>query len=173
MPAFRFSPTAERPDSPPPSYGVPADGGDLVPWEHVIERLGQAVAYWLATTGSDGRPHVVPVWGVLVDDDLCLEVGGSSTAKVRHLHRDPRVAVHLDDADDVVIVHAVAHFIVPDGDLAMLLVDAFRAKYPGYLPEVDAWDDGSLVRIDPRTVLAWRDMPSATRWRCSGAGPGA
>src|SRR6187551_1688349 len=150
MPAFRLGSPAERPDSPPPSYGVPTDGGSMVPWDHVIERLDEAVAYWLATTGSDGRPHVVPVWGALVDDDLYLEVGASSTAKVRHLHRDPRVAVHLDDADDVVIVHAVAHFIVPARDLANLLVDAFRAKYPGYLPEANAWDDGSLVHIDPR-----------------------
>ena len=165
MPAFRFRPHAERPDSPPPSYGVPTDGGSLVPWEHVIERLGHAVAYWLATTGSDGRPHVVPVWGAIVDDDLYLEVGARSTAKVRNLQHEPRVAVHLDDADDVVIVHGTARFIVPTGDLEDLMVDAFRAKYPGYLPEAGAWDDGSLVLIDPRTVLAWRDMPSATRWR--------
>jgi hypothetical protein len=165
MHAFRIAPPAERPSSPPPSYGVPTVGGTLVPWDHVIDRLKVAAAYWLATTGTDGRPHVVPVWGVFADDDVYLEVGASSTAKVRHLHRDPGVVVHLDDADDVVIVHGAAHFIVPTGDLATLLVEAFRAKYPGYVPEPDAWDDGSLVRIDPRTILAWRDMPTATRWR--------
>jgi nitroimidazol reductase NimA-like FMN-containing flavoprotein (pyridoxamine 5'-phosphate oxidase superfamily) len=64
----------------------------------------------MATIGTDGRPHIVPVWGVLADDDLYLEVGAPSTAKVRHLQRDPRVAVHVDDADDVVIVERRARF---------------------------------------------------------------
>ena len=149
MPAFRVPPPAERPASPPASYGVPTEGGSLVAWEHVLARLRSASAYWMATTARDGRPHVVPVWGVTADDDLYLEVGAASTAKVRHLRRDPRVAVHLDDADDVVVIEGTVRFVAPAGELARLLVEGFRAKYPGYLPEVDAWDDGSLVRVDP------------------------
>jgi hypothetical protein len=134
----------------------------------VLERLRLATAYWLATTGPDGRPHVVPVWGVLVDDDLYLEVGAASTAKVQHLRRDPRVAVHLDDAQDVVLLEGAARFVIPTGGLSDLLVAAFGSKYAGYAPGPDAWDEGSLVLIEPRTVFAWRDMPSATRWRMAG-----
>jgi nitroimidazol reductase NimA-like FMN-containing flavoprotein (pyridoxamine 5'-phosphate oxidase superfamily) len=170
--AFRSPPPAERPASPPASYGVPQQGGELVPWEHVVERLRAATGYWLGTVTPDGRPHVVPVWGVLVDDDLYLETGAPETAKMRNLARERRVHVHLDDVDDVVIVTGEAVFVAPTLALGTALAQAFHAKYPGYDPAPDAWGpdtDGGLARIDPDTVLAWRDMPTATRWRLRGA----
>ena len=40
---------AERPDTPGPDYGVPATGGTMVEWGHVLERLSSADAYWIAT----------------------------------------------------------------------------------------------------------------------------
>jgi nitroimidazol reductase NimA-like FMN-containing flavoprotein (pyridoxamine 5'-phosphate oxidase superfamily) len=166
--AFRAAPPAERPTSPPASYGVPQPGGELIPWGHVIERLAAASGYWLGTVTPDGRPHVVPVWGVVVDDDLYLETGAPETAKMRNLARERRVHVHLDDVDDVVIVTGEAVLVQPSGELAEALARAFHAKYPGYDPPPDAWGpegDGGLTRIDPETVLAWRDMPTATRWR--------
>ena len=38
--------------------------------------------------------------------------------------------------------------------------------------EPDRWDQGSAWRIAPESVLAWRDMPTATRWRFNRAGVG-
>ena len=35
----------------------------------------------------------------------------------------------------------------------------------GDIPEPERWDKGSAWRIAPESVLAWRDMPTATRWR--------
>jgi pyridoxamine 5'-phosphate oxidase-like protein len=62
--AFARELPAERPRTPDVSYGVPADGGVFVGWGECVERLRTAEAYWLATTGPKGSPHVVPVWGV-------------------------------------------------------------------------------------------------------------
>jgi hypothetical protein len=131
----------------------------------VVDRLGGATAYWLATVTPGGRPHVVPIWGVLVGNELYLETGAPQTAKNRNLAASAEVAVHLDDADDVVILRGRAMPIAPPPDLGQALATAFHAKYPGYEPTAAAWADGGLVRVEPRTVLAWRDMPSATRWR--------
>lgn len=50
----------------------------------------------VATDAPDGHPHVVPVWFVLDGDDLVVTTM-SSSAKARHLARDPRVAVTVDD----------------------------------------------------------------------------
>jgi PPOX class probable F420-dependent enzyme len=50
----------------------------------------------LATTRDDGRPHAVPVCFVLDDDDV-LFVTNDGTAKGRHLQRDPRVTLVVDD----------------------------------------------------------------------------
>jgi PPOX class probable F420-dependent enzyme len=50
----------------------------------------------LATVGPDGHPHVVPVWFVLDGEHLVVTTM-SGSAKARHLARDPRVAVSVDD----------------------------------------------------------------------------
>jgi hypothetical protein len=39
-------------------------------WESVRGQLVEAKQYWLATNRADGRPHVVPVHGLWVDDLL-------------------------------------------------------------------------------------------------------
>jgi hypothetical protein len=137
----------------------------MVDWTSVVERLRAASAYWLATVTRSHGPHVVPVWGVLVRDDLYLEIGAPETAKARNLAANPAVAVHLDGVDDAVIVLGTAAPVRPDPDLGTELAATFRAKYAGYLPGPTAWDGGGLVRIEPATLLAWRDMPTATRWR--------
>jgi hypothetical protein len=163
--AFDREPPRERPDSPPASYGVPETGGSFVEWSSFVDRLGSASAYWIATVSRAGRPHVVPIWGVLVRGDLYLETGAPGTAKNRNLASNPNVFVHLDNVDDAVMVRGTASEVHPDPELGGELAAAFAAKYANYGPSPHAWDDGGLVRIDPETVLAWRDMPTATRWR--------
>src|SRR5262245_26996081 len=100
-------PPAERPVSPPPSYGVPVEGGELVPWSFVIDRLRDATAYWLVTVRADGRPHAMPVWGVFVDEYLFLETD-PGTRKARNLAANSAVVVHPDGADEAVIVEGTA-----------------------------------------------------------------
>ena len=55
------------------------------PWPDVIERLRMSSGYWIATVTPDGRPHVVPIWGVFVGNDLFLETGAPGTVKNRNL----------------------------------------------------------------------------------------
>jgi nitroimidazol reductase NimA-like FMN-containing flavoprotein (pyridoxamine 5'-phosphate oxidase superfamily) len=163
---FAAEPQRERPDSPPESYGVPRSGGEFVAWVHVVRRLTDAEGYWLATVTPSGRPHVVPIWGVMVDGELYLETGAPETVKNRNLERNRNIAVHLDGVTDTIIVRGTAEPTRPDhGTLGAALAAAFRAKYPGYEPEPNGWDDGGLYRVAPSSVLAWGDMPTATRWR--------
>jgi hypothetical protein len=53
----------------------------------------------------------------------------------------------------------------PDLTLGALLAAAYAAKYKDYAPEPTGWDEGGLHRFAPRVMLAWREMPTATRWR--------
>ena len=101
----------------------------------------------------------------MVDDDLFLETGAPHTAKVRHLASNPAVAVHLDGVNDALIVRGRAIACRPDAPLGASLASAFAAKYQGYAPTPGDWDDGGLHRLVPIVMLAWRDMPTATRWR--------
>jgi len=50
----------------------------------------------LATVTAGGRPHVVPVWFVLDDDDLVFSTHETSQ-KAKSLRRDRRVACCIDD----------------------------------------------------------------------------
>jgi nitroimidazol reductase NimA-like FMN-containing flavoprotein (pyridoxamine 5'-phosphate oxidase superfamily) len=162
--AFADPPPPERPTSPPASYGVPQAGGEMVDWRFVIERLAAARNYWLGTVTADGRPHTAPIWGVFVDDDLYLETS-PQTRKARNLARRSAVTVHIELGDEAVIVEGEAAEIRPEAPLGEALARAFAQKYVGYRPAADAWDGGSLYHVSPVTVFAWRDMPTAVRWR--------
>ena len=163
--AFGQELAAERPLTPDVAYGVPVNGGSMVDWTECVDRLREAQAYWLATVKSDGSPHVVPVWGVMVGDDLYLETGAPNTAKARNLTKNPSVAIHLDGINDALIVHGRAVPCRPDPALGASLAAAMTAKYKDYAPKPTDWDAGGLHRLEPRVMLAWRDMPTATRWR--------
>jgi len=163
--AFTVEPPRERPDSPPESYGVPPRGGTFVEWAHVVERLAAADGYWIGTVTPDHRPHVVPIWGCMVGEDLYLETGDPGTIKNRNLAANQNVMVHLDDVGDVVIVRGRAVEVRPDPELGRGLAAEMHRKYPDYEPAPESWDGGGMWRIDPETVLAWLEMPTATRWR--------
>jgi PPOX class probable F420-dependent enzyme len=51
----------------------------------------------LATVGSDGRPHVAPVWFDVDDDGSLVFNTGRATVKGRNLTRDPRASLCVDD----------------------------------------------------------------------------
>jgi len=163
---FAVEPTRERPDSPPRSYGVPRRGGTFIEWPHVIDRLTTSEGYWLGTVTPAGRPHVVPIWGCFVGNDLYLETGAPDTIKNRNLAGNPNVWVHLDDVNDAVMVRGRGVELRSlDRDLGEALAAAMSGKYKGFDPTPDAWDNGGMWRIDPESVLAWKAMPTSTRWR--------
>ena len=59
------------------------------------QRLGR-----MATVGSDGAPHVVPVGFRLAADGESIEIGGhglSKSKKWRDLYSNPRIAIVVDD----------------------------------------------------------------------------
>lgn len=68
------------------------DARPPVTWAEARRRLEEADTYWLATARPDGRPHVVPVLAVWVDDALHVSAG-AGTRKGRNLARDPRCVV--------------------------------------------------------------------------------
>lgn len=144
---------------------MPRRGGAFIGWAHVIDRLTDAEGYWIGTVTPSNRPHVVPIWGCFVDGDLYMETGAPETVKNRNLAANPNVFIHLDDVNDVVIVRGRAVEIRPDAELGGALAAAMHGKYKDYEPTPESWDNGGMWRIEPETVLAWKEMPSATRWR--------
>jgi hypothetical protein len=45
-------------------YQMPETRENLVSWDFVVEQMSPSRHYWIRTVFPDGRPHVVPVWGI-------------------------------------------------------------------------------------------------------------
>jgi hypothetical protein len=123
---MRQPPRASRPHM--PGYGIlgPTEGTGLLPWWWATERLTSSHDYWLATTWPDGRPHVMPVWGVWLDDALWFSSSRGSR-KIDNLRHDPRCVATTDDARDPVVVEGRGE-IATDRPRIAAFLDASNAK---------------------------------------------
>jgi len=155
--AASAGPEASRPHV--PGYGIPATAKGMLPWSHADERLASSLHYWVATTSSDGRPHSVPVWGVWVDGAVCFG-GGPDTRWSRNLQANPKVAVHLEKGDDVVILEGnVDKVEKPDDPLVARVQEAYKAKYKMPHPP-------PFWVLRPSVAFAWhKDLRTATRFK--------
>lgn len=155
----------------PEGYGVPETSDGLLEWSQVEARLVDSAQYWMATTRPDGRPHVVPRWGVWVDGRLWYD-GAPTTLHRRNVDRNPACTLHLEDGWKAVIVDGTAQGASPPGiEFGARLAGEFTRKYAerGYEPQPDAWegpDAGGLVVFTPDRALAWFEFPNdVTRFR--------
>jgi hypothetical protein len=95
------------------------------------------------------------VWGVWLEGAVWFGTNPSST-KGRNIARDPRIVVHLESGDDVVILEGAVELpeTLPEGVAA-----AYEEKY-GHRVE-------RLFALRPRVAHTWteRDFArNATRW---------
>jgi PPOX class probable F420-dependent enzyme len=148
------APACARPNF-PASYGIQPEPAGMLAWEDAARRLEQARNYWLCTTTADGRPHARPVWAVWLADRLCFSTDVSSV-KGRNIARDPRVTVHLESGDDVVIVDGVVEPIPPA--LAEPLAEAYKNKYDW---AVTVGESGWYA-IRPLRAYAWSEASFPT-----------
>lgn len=164
-PAGRAEPKADRPAM-SPDYGLldAASGSGLLPWSWVEERMSRSRNYWIGTTRPDGRPHVMPVWGIWLDGTFYF--GTSRRAqKARNLAQSPELVVHLESGDEAVILEGVAEEVTDLGVLTRY-ADAYQAKYQFRPDPNDA--AGLTLALRPRVAFAWLEsdfVGSATRWR--------
>ena len=121
-------------------------------------RLAAARNYWMCTSMPSGAPHAAPVWGVVIGGTLYL-YSERRTVKARNLAADPRVVVHLESGEDVVIVRGTAEDVGTPGQVPEVMA-ALSAKYTGeedrqYLPDADPAFD-VVYAIRPRSAMMWR-----------------
>lgn len=114
----------------------------------------------VATVRADGRPHVTPVWFDLDGDDLVFTTA-STSLKGRHLARDRRVSLCVDDE------RKPYSFVMIEGEVSLEDdLDALRAwatRIGGrYMGKQRAKEYGArngvpgevLVRVRARRVVA-------------------
>lgn len=155
-----MTPTAELLDL-PAAYGAPKK---KLAWAAVRQELEQAPAYWLATVRRDGRPHVVPLDGLWVDD--VWYYGGSDRAVHRRTAlAHPDATMHLADPTRAVVVEGEVRLTTPAAELAQRLADHANEKYAHYGLRNEAFAYAEVLALHPRRVLAWTAFPKdATRF---------
>ena len=95
----------------------------------------------LATIGSDGLPHVVPLgWSYNAEHDT-IDIGGlelAKTQKFRNVQADSRVAFVVDD-------------VLPPWRPRAVMLRGHAAA----LEHSDTGDGGALIRLTPTEVVSW------------------
>lgn len=154
------------PDRPvmPAEYGVDRSAREeMLPWRYVSERMAGARNYWIATTRPDGRPHVIPVWGLWFDEAFTFSTDARSR-KGRNVASNPHAVVHLESGDEVVILEGVVERVT-DREQLTRFVALYDDKY-GVTVDVDH-PAFAVFRLRPSVAFAWqeRDFPNtASRW---------
>lgn len=126
-------------------------------WEQVSTQLREAKHYWLCTVRPSGRPHVVPRWGVFLDNKFYYD-GSSNTRHAQNLAANKYTVLHLESGEHAVILEGVSKTAgKPTPELALRLAKAIGDKYSalGYSPKPNQWDDGGLYVFTPRKCIAW------------------
>jgi PPOX class probable F420-dependent enzyme len=121
------------------------------------EFLSRPLSAIVATLAEDGRPSQSVVWFVPDGDTIWFSTGPSS-AKVRHLRRDPRISVLVISADGGSYVRidgraAIDEQVGPPARLSLI------SRYVGP-DEAPAWIEGhplpapnTLVRVHPARIV--------------------
>ncbi|TDB77097.1 pyridoxamine 5'-phosphate oxidase family protein [Actinomadura sp. KC216] len=160
-------PVAERLSSP---SGSPLTS---LTWLDARTRIAEGEDYLVATSGPNGRVHVVPVLAVWLDGAVCFNTGRDAR-KARYLAHNDSCAVTVPGPDVDLVVEGTAH-IMRDAGRLQRVAELFPTKYPWWHPFVQDGEFHAPGDADPRHVFAVKPAVvfafgkekgfSATRWR--------
>lgn len=155
-----------------PGYGIlgPDEGSGLLPWPWARQLLAESRYYWVCTVRPDGRPHVMPVWGVWDADELWFS-SALRSRKALNLAHDPRCTAATQDPENPVVVEGGVSVIHHTERLARF-TEVSNAKY-GTDYSVDFYDPAvnGVYVLRPGWAFALRHddfAGSPTRWRFDG-----
>ena len=110
----------------------------------------------IATVGTNGQPHVVPVGFRYNPDTDTIDIGGHNFAqrkKWRDVQQNPRVAVVIDDVASV--QPWTVRGIEIRGEAEMLMTGG-ETVVTGF--------DSAMFRITPKRIVSWGINPAADAW---------
>ena len=149
-----------------PGYDLPKSTKGLLSWKWAEQRLRRSRNYWLATVRPEGRPHVMPVWGLWLDGVFYFSTGRQSR-KSRNLEENARCVICTEKTEEAVILEGVARE-VPGRSLRQKFLALYERKY--------GWDMSSfkedilslkepIYAVYPLVVFGLTEnLKNATRW---------
>jgi PPOX class probable F420-dependent enzyme len=109
----------------------------------------------VATLGKDGAPHLTTLWYAVVDGDIVFETF-SKSQKIVNLHRDPRIAVLLEDGTEYDKLRGVSingrAELYDDPEVVFKYALAMMKKNQPEIPE-DALEGAARMMSQKRTAV--------------------
>jgi len=160
-------PTLSRPYM-PKDYGIKdaTEGTGLLPWSRACEQLEKSRNYWVITARPDGRPHAMPVWGLWFEDAFYFGTG-ANTVNGRNIAANPRIVMHLESGDDVVILEGTVEE-VKDRDLLARLDKPYHVKYDFHMIDENGNNYMPVYTLKHHLAFAWLEKDftgSPTRYQ--------
>jgi PPOX class probable F420-dependent enzyme len=129
----------------------------------IRRRLGDARVAHLATTGGNGRPHIVPICFVVVSEEIFFAVDHkpkrtSDLQRLRNIAVNPQVAMLADQYEEDwsrlwwIRVDGRAHMLNAADASSEHAIDALAARYPQYRR---ARPSGPVVSIHIERLSGW------------------
>ena len=132
---------------------------EMLPWSWAAQILDDARNYWFASNRIDGPPHVMPVWGIWLDNTFCFSTAVTSK-KAQNIAADPHCTVTAETADGQVILEGVASI---DSERTRAFLDRYTAKYNWPMAEEPFFAVTPTLAFGfPETATGSRQ--GATRW---------
>ena len=128
-----------------------------VEWDWVSAQLTGSTIYWLCSVSPNGKPHVVPRWGVFLGGRVYYD-GSPETRHALNIKLNSNVSVHLENGTQPVILYGTSVAAAkPSPEFGKKLSEEYKKKYTelGYAPEPNSWDGGGLYVFTPRECIAW------------------
>jgi len=151
-----------------PGYGMlDADKGTgLLPWSWAVERLERSHDYWVATIRPDGRPHVMPVWGIWLENAVWFSSSRGSR-KARNLAANPNCTVTTDNAFEPVVIEGTAELVQDVTAIAAFVININDKYRTGYGVDFFSAAENACFRVHPRWAFGLTESDftgSPTRW---------
>jgi nitroimidazol reductase NimA-like FMN-containing flavoprotein (pyridoxamine 5'-phosphate oxidase superfamily) len=167
------TPTAELLFREEDATSISTDEATVKPWSQARECLESAPKIWLSTARPDGRPHVMPVLVVWVDDTPRFTTRPTSR-KGRNLARNPHCVLSVAGEDLDLVVEGNAIRIEDEAELRRVAA-AFQSKYGWELTVRDGQvhedslpgsPEYGFYEVAPVRAFGYgADGMTATRWR--------
>lgn len=145
-----------------PGYGVSKTRKELLPWKWAEDTLSKTKNYFLATTRVDGRPHVMPIWGVWTDGQFYFSTGKKSV-KARNLAANPGCVLCAGTAEEAVILEGIVEK-VGDRKIVQRVAMVYFKKYNFDFSKMNE----PIFVVRPRVAFGQIEktfVKTATRWK--------
>ena len=151
-----------------PGYGTldATRGTGLLPWSWARERLQRSHDYWVATVRPDGRPHVMPVWGVWLKDAVWFSSSRGSR-KTRNLLANANCTIATDNAYEPVVIEGDAILIDDPAAIGTFVAEINQKYKTDYSIDFFNPTDNACFKVAPAWAFGLTESDftgSPTRW---------